>query len=100
MSRLAGKRAARRPLIWRLAAGVAMAACLVAVVQLTLVQRAERQRIAALRAEQQRIEAELQAVKRIAQEVEPVVVFEDAQGTRVIVDLDSAIQQASLKTWD
>lgn len=90
----------RKPLAWRMAAAMAMAACLVAIVQVTLVQRAERQRLAGLRAEQQRIEAELEAVKRIADEAEPVVVLENDRGTRVIMDLDSAIQPASLRTYD
>lgn len=90
----------QRPRFWRLAAAVAMAACLVATLQIAALQQAERKRMAALRAEQQRIEAELEAVKRIAADTEPVVVLENDQGTRVIVDLDTAIQPAAWKTYD
>ena len=85
---------------WRLAAAFAMAACLIGVVQLASLEHQRNQRVEALRAEQQQLEAELQAVKRIAREAEPVVVLEDGRGTRVIVDLDSAIQPASLRTFD
>jgi hypothetical protein len=90
----------RVPLAWRLAAAFAMAACLVAVVHVSVMQYSQRQRMAALRAEQQKIEAELEAVKRIASESEPFVVLEDDRGTRVIVDLDSAVQTASLRNYD
>lgn len=83
-----------------MAAALAMAACLVAMVQATLVHRAERLRLAGLRAEQQRIEAELEAVKRIANDAEPMVVLENDRGTRVVMDLDSAIQPASLRIYD
>jgi hypothetical protein len=91
---------APRPFVWRAAAAFAMAVCLVGIVHVALMEHAQRQRFAALRAEQQQIEAELQAVKKIASESEPVVVLEDTEGTRVIMDLDSAVQHASLKTFD
>jgi Tfp pilus assembly protein PilN len=83
-----------------MAAGLAMAACVVAVVYVAALQEARRDQMAALRAEQQRIEAELQDVKEIAKDAEPVFVLENEQGTRVIMDLDSAIQPASLRTYD
>jgi hypothetical protein len=89
----------RAPGAWRMAAAFAMVLCLVAVTQITLAYQ-KHARMQTLRAEQQRIEAELQAVKKIAAEAEPVVVLEDGQGTRVIMDLDSAAQPASLKTYD
>lgn len=90
----------RVPLAWRMAAAFAMAACIVAVVHVSVMQYSQRQRMAALRAEQQKIEAELQAVKQIASESEAVVVLEDDRGTRVIMDLDSAVQPASLRNYD
>lgn len=93
-------RATTRPWFWRVAAAVVTAVCLAAVLQLAAVQQAERRRMAALRAEQQRLAAELEAVKKIASDAEPVVVLEDGQGTRVVVDLDSAIERASLTTYD
>lgn len=86
--------------MWRMAAGLAMAVCLVAVVQIAVMHQNQRERIEALRAEQQRIEAELAAVKKIADEAEPVVVLEDGRGTRVIMDLDSAVQPAAYRTYD
>lgn len=85
---------------WRAAAGLAMAACLLVVVALASMQYARRQSIAELRAEQQKLNAELQAVKQIASEPEPVVVFENTAGARVIVDLDSAVQNASYRPFD
>jgi hypothetical protein len=88
------------PLVWRMAAGFAMAVCLIAAVQIASMQYERRERMAELRAEQQKIEAELQAVKESARDAEPVFVLENEQGTRVIMDLDSAIQPASLKTYD
>ena len=88
---------ARRPFVWRFAAAFAMAACLVAVVQLAVIQQRQRERTVALRAEQQQIAADL---RKIAEESEPVVVLENDQGTRVIMDLDSAIQPASLRNYD
>lgn len=90
----------RRPTIFRLAAAFAMAVCLVAVVQVAVMQHRQQQRTIALRAEQQKLEAELEAVKRIALEAEPKVVLENDQGTRVIMDLDTAIQPASLRHYD
>ena len=90
----------RRPAIWRLAAAFAMAACLVAVVQVTVMQHRQQQRTIALRAEQQKLEAELEVVKKIARDTEPRVVLENDQGTRVIMDLDTAIQPASLRNYD
>lgn len=90
----------RVPFVWRLAAGFAMAACIVAILQVAAVQNERRQRMAELRAEQQKIEAELQEVKEIASDAEPMFVLENEQGTRVIMDLDSAVQPASLRTYD
>jgi hypothetical protein len=90
----------RVPFVWRMAAGFAMAVCIVAIVQLAVAQHERREHIAALRVEQQKIEAELQAVKEIAKDAEPMVVLENDRGTRVIMDLDSAIQPASLQTYD
>lgn len=83
-----------------MAAGFAMAACIVAVVHIATLQHARREHMATLRAEQRKIEAELQAVKEIAEDAEPVFVLENEHGTRVIMDLDSAIQPASLRTYD
>lgn len=77
-----------------------MAVCLVAVVQVAVMQHRQQQRTIALRAEQQKLEAELEAVKRIARETEPKVVLENDQGTRVIMDLDTAIRPASLRNYD
>lgn len=88
---------ARRPLVWRVAAAFAMAACLIAVVQLGVLQHRQRERTLALQAERQQLAADLQ---KIADESEPVVVLENADGTRVIMDLDSAIQPASLRNYD
>ena len=85
------------PFVWRLAAGVAMAACLVAVVHLASIQYLHTRNVAQLRAEQQQLEAELEAVKKIASRPEPAVVFENDKGTRVIVDVDSAVQPASYR---
>jgi hypothetical protein len=90
----------RMPFGWRVAAGFAMAVCIVALVQVAALQHERRQHMAELRAEQQKIEAELQEVKEIARDAEPVFVLENEQGTRVIMDLDSAIQPASLRTYD
>jgi Tfp pilus assembly protein PilN len=91
---------ARRPLVWRMAAAFAMAACLIAVVQLGVMQQRRQQQTLALRAEQQRLVADLDAVKKIAEETEPIVVLENEDGTRVIMDLDSAIEPASLRHYD
>lgn len=76
-----------------------MVICVVAIAQITISSQQQRTRMELLRAEQQRIEAELAEVKKIADDSEPVVVLEDGQGTRVIMDLDSAVQPASL-TYD
>ena len=89
----------QRPLFWRLAAAFAMAAVVVALVNVAVLQH-RQQRTLALRAEQQKLEAELEAVKKIARETEPMVVLENDQGTRVIIDLDTAIQPASLRNYD
>lgn len=86
--------------MWRFAAALAMAACLVAVVNIALIQNKRRAETIALRAERQQLAAELQAVKKIADESEPMVVLENDKGTRVIMDLDSAIQPASLRNYD
>lgn len=91
---------ARRPLVWRMAAAFAMAACLIAVVQVAVMQQRQHQRTLALKAEQQRLAADLDAVKKSAAENEPVVVLENEDGTRVIMDLDSAVQPASLRNYD
>ena len=88
------------PRVWRMAAAFAMAACLVAVVQLATLQYKHRQRLEALRVEQQQLQAELAAVRKSASEAEPVVVLENDKGARVIMDLDSAVQPASLRTFD
>lgn len=85
------------PFVWRMAAGVAMAACLVAVVHLASMQYLHRQHVAQLRVEQQQLEAELEAVRKIASQPEPAVVFENDRGTRLIVDVDSAVQPASYR---
>lgn len=85
-----------RPFVWRIAAAFAMAACLMVVVQLAVMQQRQHDRTLALREERQRIEAELAAVKKIADRAEPMVVLENDGGTRVILDLDSAVQPASL----
>jgi hypothetical protein len=87
-------------MIWRMAAAFAMVVCVVALGQIAYSYQQQRARMETLRAEQQRIEAELAEVKKIAGEAEPVVVLEDGQGTRVIMDLDSAVQPASLRTYD
>ena len=92
---------ARLPALhWRLAAAFAMVICVAALVQFAVVQQENRARMAALREEQQSIQAELAAVRKIAREAEPVVVLENDRGTRVVVDLDSAVQPASYRTFD
>lgn len=90
----------RRPFVWRMAAAFAMAACLIGVVQLAVMQQRRHEHTLALRAERQKLATELEAVKKIADEAEAVVVLENDQGTRVIMDLDSAIQPASLSHYD
>ena len=89
-----------RPAFWRIAAAFAMAAVLIALVNVAVIQHQHRKQTIALREEQQKLEAELEAVKKIARETEPMVVLENDQGTRVIMDLDTAIQPASLRTYD
>ena len=96
----ASGRPAARPLVWRLGAAFAMAVCLVALVNVAVMQYTQRQRTIALRAEQQKLEAELEAVKKIASETEPQVVLENDRGARVVMDLDTAIQPASLQNYD
>jgi hypothetical protein len=88
-----------RAFVWRIAAAVAMAACLIAVVQIGQMQY-ERRKLEALRIEQQQIQSELAALKKSARDAEPMVVLENDKGDRVIMDLDSAVQPASLKTYD
>ncbi len=90
----------RRPVFWRLAAAFAMAVCIVALVNVAVMQHRQHKNTLALRAEQEKLEADLEAVKKIARETEPVVVLENDQGTRVIMDLDTAIQPASLRNYD
>jgi len=88
------------PAGWRLAAAVTIAACLVLLVNAAVIEQAQRRHVAELRAEQQKIQAELEAVKKAARETEPVVVLENDDGTRVEMDVDSAIQPASLRNYD
>lgn len=97
--RKAREREVRRPIVWRFAAAFAMAACLVMVVQLAVVTQ-QRHQAAALRAERQKLQEDLAAVKKAANETEPVVVLENDEGTRVIMDLDSAVQPVSLRNYD
>jgi len=86
--------------VWRLAAALAMTTCLVFVVQFVVIEHAQRVRYDVLRAEQEQLQTDLQAVKKSAEDAEPVVVLENDRGTRVIMDIDSAIQPASLRTYD
>lgn len=90
----------RAPAGWRLAAVFALAACLLLAVPLAVTKQAENARVAVLRAEQQKLEAELEAVKQLAHDAEPMVVLENDDGTRVIMDVDSAIQPASMRHYD
>jgi hypothetical protein len=85
---------------FRFAAAFAMAVCLIAVVQVAMMQHDRRTRMEALRLEQKQIQAELQAVKQRATDNEPVVVLENDRGTRVVMDYDSAVQPASYQTFD
>ena len=94
------KIARRVPFVWRMATAMAMTACLVLVVTIAVVQHQRQQNFEVLRAEQERLEADLAAVKKIAAESEPMVVLENDRGTRVIMDLDTSIQPASLRTFD
>jgi hypothetical protein len=100
MRALRAERAPARPAVWRLAAAFAMVLCLVALVNVGVMQYRHEQRTVALREERQKLEAELEAVKKIANEAEPKVVLENDGGTRVIMDVDSAIQPASLHNYD
>ena len=90
----------RRPVVWRMAAAFAMAACLVALVNVAVMQQRHRERTLALRAERQKLEVELEAVKKIASEAEPRIVLENDRGARVVMDLDTAIQPVSLPNYD
>jgi hypothetical protein len=94
----AGER--RVPFVWRMSAAFATAACLAVVVHGAITVHAHRQDVAEMRVERQKLAAELEAVKKIANESEPVLVLEHDNGTRVIMDLDSAVQPASLRTFD
>jgi hypothetical protein len=89
-----------RAFVWRAAAAFAMAACLIAVVQIGVLQYQRQQRLEELRIEQQQIQAELAALKKSAGEAEPMVVLENDHGARVIMDLDSAVQHASYRSFD
>ena len=89
-----------RPWFWRAAAGFAMAACLFAFAQLAVRQQRQEARTLALQAERQQLAEDLEAVKQIASDAEPVLVLEKDQGTRVIVDIDSAIQPVSTSHYD
>gem|GEM_PF-1783841 len=107
-------RASREPqgqprFTWRTLAACAMALVLLVAVNAGIAQRARQQRVAALRAEQQKLRAELESVKQDANAPEPVVVFENDGGSRVIVDADSAartlpnnpdIQPVAYRTFD
>jgi Tfp pilus assembly protein PilN len=98
--RNARKEERRAPAGWRLATAFALAAVLLLGVPLVITKQAENARVAVLRAEQQKLEAELEAVKQLAHEAEPMVVLENDDGTRVIMDVDSAIQPASMRHYD
>ena len=89
-----------RPMFWRLAAAFAMAAVIVALVNVAVLQHRQQQQTLALRAERQKLAAELEAVKKIASEAEPMVVLENDRGTKVIMDLDTAIQPVSQRNYD
>lgn len=88
------------PFVWRFAAAIAVAAGLVTVAHLGVVEHSRRERMAELRVEQQQLESELEAVKETIAHADPVVVLENGNGTRVIVDLGSDIQLASHRTFD
>ena len=90
----------RAPAVWRLATAFALAAVLLLGVPLVITKQAENARVAVLRAEQQQLEAELEAVKQLAHEAEPMVVLENDDGTRVIMDVDSAVEPASMRHYD
>lgn len=88
------------PAVWRMAAAFAVILTIAVVTQIAVARHQERQRVDALIAEQQKLEAELEAVKRIARDAEPLVVLENDHGTRVVMDLDSAIHPASFQRFD
>jgi len=94
--------ARRRAFAWRIAAGFAMAASVALVVQLAVMQHSRHERAAELRAEQKQLAADLAAVKEMAADTQPqpMIVLENDRGTRVIVDVDSTIQPAALRTFD
>lgn len=85
---------------WRLAAAFAVVAFLLLGVQFAVIRHAESERMEALRAEQQELKAELEAVKQLAQDAEPVVVLENDEGMRVILDAGSSVHSASLRNYD
>lgn len=88
------------PFVWRFAAGIAVAAGLVTVAHLGVTEHSRRERMAELRVEQKQLASELEAVKETIALADPVVVLENGNGTRVIVDLRSDIELASHKTFD
>lgn len=94
----------RVPFTMRLAAASLAVVFLLAGIQFVHAELVQRERIATLRNEQQQIEAELAAVRELVNESEPVVVLEDGKGTRVIMDLDAALDaesiQASSRNYD
>jgi hypothetical protein len=86
--------------VWRTAAAVTVAACIVLLVNAGIIEMTQRRHVAELRSEQEHIQAELEAVKKAARDTEPLVVLENDDGTRVEMDVDSAIQPVSLRTYD
>ena len=91
----------RRPaFMWRVAASFAMVVLLIAVTQIGMMQYRRQQQLETLRAEQQQIQAELAKVKKSVGDAEPVVVLENDKGNRVVMDIDSAVQPASYRTFD
>lgn len=83
---------------WRAAAAFAMAACLMIVVHAAFLRHSREQQLDAIRAEQARIQAELAAVKRNAVTSDPVVVLENEDGTRVLVELTDSDNTAPSPT--
>jgi hypothetical protein len=83
---------------WRTAAAFAMVACLMILVHATFLRYSREQQLDAIRAEQARIEAELAAVKRNAVTSDPVVVLENEDGTRVLVELTDGDNTAPTPT--
>ena len=94
----------RAPIVMRLAAAAVAFVFLIAGMQFVRAELVQRERIATLRSEQQQIEAELAAVRELVNASEPVVVLEDGQGTRVIMDLDTELEpradQTSPRNYD